>query len=236
MQRRLSQAQSHCLMNMAGFMDSYNMNFKSSMAAPEPMLRPESMSLAEHGSFDNMSFYMSNINFFCPPNMASNVMPYMGGPLAIDTTFTNPYNLASPFNGTVPAMPQMDQIPTWQPSFDCASLESANNHTRNNSLSSFSSSPVIKSEGQSPIQPSQMFFDASAYSSQLDSSPTDSDDGSLVAFSTDVDTLMKAIQAKVNPDEQQKQQRVSSGHWGQLFIQELTSSVRPRKTHRDKTQ
>lgn len=73
--------------------------------------------------------------------------------------------------------------------------------------SSDSSDTNIKREDMSPIQPSQVFFDAAAYVSSPESQTATDDSGETksVVFNTDIDTLMLAIQMKAGSSEQQTQ-------------------------------
>lgn len=81
---------------------------------------------------------------------------------------------------------------------------------RHGSIASVDSEPYIKTEEQSPVQPSQVFFDPSRSSLPSGStSPTDSSDDSQPApvFSTDIDILMRAIQAKSKPVDRRPPER-----------------------------
>ena len=73
--------------------------------------------------------------------------------------------------------------------------------------SSDSSEPEIKREDISPIQPSRVFFDTTAYASSPESQTAtdDSEETKPVVFATDIDTLMLAIQMKSGNSEQQTQ-------------------------------
>ncbi|CAK1366115.1 Asparagine-rich zinc finger protein AZF1 [Cercospora beticola] len=77
---------------------------------------------------------------------------------------------------------------------------------RNESYSSSNSSePGIKREDLSPVQPSQVFFDAAAYASSPDSQTgsDDTEETKPVVFSTEIDTLMRAIQSKTDAANQE---------------------------------
>lgn len=98
---------------------------------------------------------------------------------------------------------------------------------------SSNSSPYIKSEVQSPVQPSQLFYNASSIEeykidtalsdlSSVLSTGSSSDEGGNVAFNTDVDTLMKAIQAKTTEGQIERERaRMEAEH-----EQGLTRNVR----------
>ncbi|USW51557.1 Putative Zinc finger C2H2-type [Septoria linicola] len=78
---------------------------------------------------------------------------------------------------------------------------------RNESYSSSDSSePGIKKEDLSPVHPSQVFFDTTAYASSPESETAtdDSEESKPIVFSTEIDTLMRAIQMKGGASEQQK--------------------------------
>lgn len=74
--------------------------------------------------------------------------------------------------------------------------------------SSDSSDTNIKREDMSPIQPSQVFFNAAAYVSSPESQTAtdDSRETKSVVFNTDIDTLMLAIQMKAGRSEEEQTQ------------------------------
>ena len=80
---------------------------------------------------------------------------------------------------------------------------------RDGSYSSRSSEAYIKVEEQTQIDPSQVLYDANAYTASHDSG--DASDSTAEAkvsvFSTDIDTLMRAIQAKTQPIEQRQKEK-----------------------------
>lgn len=80
------------------------------------------------------------------------------------------------------------------------------------------SNHMVKSESASPIQPSTM-FNSTSYASQCKRSSSEPADTANINFATDVDTLMRAIQAK-QPTSPQKQEapKVSSRQdWNLVF-------------------
>ncbi|KAJ8611456.1 hypothetical protein MRB53_037975 [Persea americana] len=81
--------------------------------------------------------------------------------------------------------PQTNQIPPVPALYHEAS---------SSSISSVDSEPSIKQEEQSPIHPSQ-FFNMSSYT--MSESPEEVDEKPVV-FTTDIDTLMRAIQSKAS--------------------------------------
>lgn len=75
---------------------------------------------------------------------------------------------------------------------------------RRNSIPMLHRSPSVKAEMHSPIQPSLLFNDPNFVDDYKHSSSSDSELG--ITFSTDVDILMKAIQAKTAPAQARQQQ------------------------------
>ncbi|GAB7357253.1 hypothetical protein MBLNU459_g8230t3 [Dothideomycetes sp. NU459] len=217
--RRMSFAKQSSCFDMNQFMD-YNMNLRPSMGSAHASIPASNSSFitAEPGTlssdFDSMPISM-NVNTYPQASMVPSTMAFNANSLALDTRFTNPYNLATSFNAGLAAMPQMDQPAAW-PQYESRPMAALDTtHMRNDSFSSYESCPpLIKSEDeQSPIQPSQMFYNAPVYSGNLEeSSPTSSDDSTSANFSTDVDILMKAIQTKTTqPDPSVQQQNKFHG-------------------------
>lgn len=197
--------------SMAPYMPTYNMSLKSPMAqhpAQIPMSHPHFIPIQTQPGSEMDA--MMDINAFSQSNMVPNTMAFNNSTMALDTSYTNPYNLATTFNASMPVMPpQMESLPQWQ-TFDSMPMPHLNTHMRSESQSSLESCPpLIKSEDeQSPILPSQAFYSTPPYSMQADSSsPTGSDDSSNLTFSTDIDTLMKAIQSK-GSNSSEPQQKV----------------------------
>lgn len=186
LQRRLSQAQFN-QMEMPGLMSSFNMAFRPDAAA--------AMSLPYLQTHEQQKLAM-NAPSIAPSDLMNT---HDMGTLCMDTSFGNSYGLSHGFsNATFGSL-------AWP-----APLI-ANGHAmpqppmmRNDSYSSADSNePYIKTEEQSPIHPSQVFYDATVYASSPDSqTATDSSDETKpVVFSTDIDTLMRAIQSKSKPTE-----------------------------------
>lgn len=206
--RRLSNAQFGDR-GMEQFMAEYHMSLKSGL---EPMSEATHMSRSHfmpsqpqpsHLGMEAMSLDI-NTNALSSTGLVPGTMPYSDSTIAVDTThFTNPYNLATSFTASMPTLAQMNHMSSWQSYSNMPVVPMASTHIRSDSLTSLETcTPMIKSE-ESPIQPSQVFYDTPPYSSQGElSSPTSSDDSKATNFSTDVDTLMKAIQSKGKNAEQ----------------------------------
>ena len=197
LQRRLSQAQ-YDSMNMASLMSSFNMPFRPDSTA-EAAAAAASLSMPFLRSTHMQQQPTLNPMALAPNDMFNTGSMPDATTMNMDAAFSNPYNLAASFSNTASfgslvwpsaAHPQTTNGP------QCSLL-------RNQSYSSTDSEPYIKTEEQ--IHPLQMFYDASAYASPDSTSPTDSsDDSKPVVFSTDIDTLMKAIQAKSQPAEHKR--------------------------------
>ncbi|KAK4955442.1 DNA-binding transcription factor [Elasticomyces elasticus] len=195
LQRRLSQSQYASQFDLTGLMSTYNMTFKPSMPMADSTMSLECFDVSLP-NFPNSGFAPTAI--------------YSNAGLGLDTSFTNPYNLAQDANFMEPTLSNLSQSATWSSSSNFMGTPAPVDSDRRSSLSSMTGSPCVKTEAHSPIQPLQMFYDPSPYSSQTDdlneSSPVDSDDSGVV-FSTDVDVLMKAIQAKTRPAEPKQKAR-----------------------------
>jgi hypothetical protein len=117
-------------------------------------------------------------------------VPYQSGAFAFESLSVNPYSMQQAYPVTYPtALPQNVSYP----GPDARTGYSLQRHT-----------PPVKSEANSPIQPDRLYNDAS-YSENFRPSETETGDGTEKSFATDVDTLMKAIQAKQNPVPQRSQ-------------------------------
>ncbi|KAG9520454.1 hypothetical protein KCV07_g4247, partial [Aureobasidium melanogenum] len=225
--RRLSNPQ--YTPSMVSYMPTYDMNLKNPMAQQhqsQPTMSTSHFIPIQTGPEMDA---MMDINAYSQPSMVSNAMAYHSS-MPMDHSFTN-YHMANTFNGGMPVMP-LEPMPQWQ-SYDHMSMQQPPlmSHMRSESQSSIESCPpLIKSEDeQSPILPSQVFFNTPAYSSiQTDtSSSAGSDDIPTTASSTDIDALMKAIQSKVGNDSEQANQSVPR----EQQQVEASSPSKPRKRY-----
>ncbi|KAF2093963.1 hypothetical protein NA57DRAFT_47658 [Rhizodiscina lignyota] len=155
------------------------------------------------------SYHPTHIDLTVPlfGNTVQNQIPFQAGAYGFETLSINPYNVQHQVPVTY-APPSLSHSATFPGAID---LSSAVPHVREarNSISGIAHrSPSIKTEDSSPIQPSQLFNDHSIMDDYRSSNSSDSDNG-LINFNTDVDVLMKAIQAKTHstpPKTQQQQQ------------------------------
>lgn len=193
---------------MVQLMADYSMSNKSApdtMAMSGPQLHLQFLHDQPHGSNMDTIGLGGHGNAFSAAGLAPSTMAFSSNALAADSiSFTNPYNLATTFPASVPTIPQLDTSNCWSNygAMQMGSMPSA--HMRSDSLSSFESCPpLIKSEDDgSPVQSSQAFYNRPSCSPQHErSSPTSSEDSGSPSFSTDVDTLMKAIQSKGTQSE-----------------------------------
>lgn len=129
-----------------------------------------------------------NMSLFSNNGLASS-MPYQSGAFAFDSVPVNPYNMQQAFPmGYVADVPQnisytrsnlVQQMPTVQDTRNACSVD---RH-------------ASKSTTASPLQSSPTYHQAH-YGAELERSRSEPAEGSGINFATDVDTLMKAIQAK----------------------------------------
>ena len=131
-------------------------------------------------------------------NTLTSSVPYQAGAFAYDVPTSvpvNPYNMqqASYYS------PNMPHPGSYAPSHDVQvpTLPDVR-HVFN---------PNVKSEGTSPAQSNQMYADPS-YGTELKRSTSEPTEGSGINFATDVDTLMRAIQAKQTNPPQENEQKV----------------------------
>ena len=188
LQRRLSQAQYNS-MEMAGLMSSFNMSFRPDSALPANSPAPMHFAFNER---QQQPLACSGPSL-APSELHHSSVMQSNMAMGMDSTFNNPYNLGSGFNGgsfgsLLWPVASSNLAFTAQP----ASLSRPRSH------SSTDSEPYIKSEEQSPVRPSQVFYDAGVYSSPEDelSLLGSSDEGKPAVFATDIDTLMLSIQSQ----------------------------------------
>ncbi|KAJ4366886.1 DNA-binding transcription factor [Neocucurbitaria cava] len=134
-------------------------------------------------------------------------VPYQSGAFAFDSIPVNPYNMQQtsyyPSNAS--------QTVSYAPVSEIRPLPTVRD-TRSAFITD--RTPVVKSESTSPIQSNSMFNDP-AYAVECKRSSSEPLEGSGINFATDVDTLMKAIQAKQTTTVPQQETRV--GTYNPLF-------------------
>ena len=164
LQRRLSQAQ-YSSIEMAGLMSTFNMSFRPDAAAA-------SMPASYPFSGQQQNQIPNKAPSMAPSELLNPVSVQTDTSAGLDSSFSVPYSLAGGFNGgsfgnlSWPPAPAARPF-SGQPGF----------LIRNQSHSSTGSEPYIKVEEDSQIQPCQVLYDASAYStSPGSSSPMDSSD------------------------------------------------------------
>ncbi|KAF2004511.1 hypothetical protein P154DRAFT_572171 [Amniculicola lignicola CBS 123094] len=187
--RRHDQAIHMPNMNMSGLVSSYEASSRTATNPPN--------SRAYHATTSHMD--MSMPLFQTHPLTTS--MPYQSGSFAFDSLSVNPYNMQQTFPVSYPAAishavsyagpPEMQPLPTVRDARNGFSIER---------------SPPVKSEDNSPILPNQLYTDPS-YAMENKSAKTDAGDNTTgINFSTHVDTLMRTIQCKQKPAQQQRPQ------------------------------
>ncbi|KAK5119984.1 hypothetical protein LTR85_007060 [Meristemomyces frigidus] len=201
LQRRLSLAQ-YGSMDIAGMMSNFNMAFRPDDAAAAASAAPASnvFSLPQNSQQQSMVTQppsMAPSELFNPTSIAE------ASALGLDTTFVDPYTMGVGFGGPTFGSFGWPMASTLQPSYVAPTSMS-----RNHSISSTDSEPFIKSEGQSPVNPSQLYYDGNAYTTSPETtSAADSSDEKPTVFATDIDTLMRAIQAKSEPAQQRQKEK-----------------------------
>ncbi|CAE7007804.1 hypothetical protein CFE70_001502 [Pyrenophora teres f. teres 0-1] len=158
-------------MHLSNMMPSYDASRTVSNAPVSRSYQPTS----SHMDI-NMPLYSAN-------GLPTSV-PYQSGAFAYDPTPVNAYNMQQPsyyqsnIQHPVSYAPTSDvqQLPT---------VRDARNVFNN----------MVKSESTSPVQSNPM-YNNTAYSADIKRSTSEPTEGSSASFATDVDTLMRAIQAK----------------------------------------
>lgn len=184
-QRRTDQAIHIPNINMSGLMPSYDTSSRT--VTNPPNSRP----------FQPTTSHMDlNMPLFSTHPLTTSV-PYQSGAFAFDSLSVNPYNMQQAFPVSYP--PPLSHAVTYPGAQDMQPLPTV--REARNGFPLERTTPPVKTETSSPIQPNQLFTE-SAYSEDYKPAASDSAEANI-NFSTDVDTLMKAIQAK----QQSVQQR-----------------------------
>ncbi|ORY17696.1 hypothetical protein BCR34DRAFT_583545 [Clohesyomyces aquaticus] len=180
-------------MNMSGMVPSYD---NSSRTVTNPPT-----SRAFQATTTHMDISMP---LFSSHSLTSSV-PYQPGAFAFEPLSVNPYNMQQAFNVSYP--PALSHAVTYPGVSDMQPLPTVREVRSGFPMER---TPPVKSESHSPIQPSQLYND-SAFNENA-SEPAES--GSNVNFATDVDTLMRAIQAKQKPSPPSRPAKEDDGKNG----------------------
>jgi hypothetical protein len=166
-----------------------------------------------------------NLPLFSTNGLTTSV-PYQSGAFAFDPVSVNPYNMqqASYYSPNIPhsmsytASPDVQSLPTVR---DARNVFNA----------------MVKSESTSPIQSNPMYNDTS-YATECKRSTSEPTEGSNTNFATDVDTLMRAIQAKQtnSPQSLEPKVRYSMPHLSFCIFnlkqeEEIKVTQKPRKRY-----
>ena len=137
--------------------------------------------------------------------MTSSV-PYQSGTFAFDSLATNPYNLQQAFPVTYPAtIPQTMSYPAVSEIQPLPTVRTARNGFAN------MRNPVVKAESTSPVQ-SHHAINGLPYVENYQRSTSEPSETNNINFATDVDTLMRAIQAKQTNGSSQEPMKVRLHH------------------------
>jgi hypothetical protein len=189
-------------MDIAGLMSTFNIQFRPDAAVAAvaaaastsmPMLVGQQQHPQQLSGFEQPMIPGGVIN-------PSAVHAVHGGGMP----FTNPYNLSSGFEGaSFGSLGWPAVIPPQNVTEPQATL------LHSDSDGSSDSEPYIKTEEHSPVHPSQVFYDAGLYAIGDGGSAIESSDegGKPVVFSTEIDTLMRAIQSKTNEPENKQAEK-----------------------------
>jgi hypothetical protein len=132
-----------------------------------------------------------NLPLFSTNGLTTSV-PYQSGAFAFDPVSVNPYNMqqASYYSPNMPHSMSYTAAPSMQP---LSTVRDARNVFN----------PMVKSESTSPVQSNPMYNNS--YAAECKRSTSEPAEFGGVNFATDVDTLMRAIQANSpQPLEQPK--------------------------------
>lgn len=162
-------------------------DFASSYEAPhrQPTHAPSSRSFQPATSHMDMH----TLPIFSTQSMTTTV-PYQSGVFAYDSLATNPYNMQQAFSVNYPTT--MAQNIPYAGTSTIQPLPAS--RTARNGFAAVRP-PVVKSESTSPVQSHHTFTETS-YGGEYKRSTSEPSENTNINFATDVDTLMKAIQAK----------------------------------------
>jgi len=179
-------------MNFTGMMPSYH---RATTTAP-----------SQRGFPSTTSHMDLSMPLFSPNVLATSVPYQSGGAFAYDSV--NPYNMqqSSVTHSSVPQSYPLNYSPNLSPPVSFAgtadSLPLPSVREVGNTFA-VDGSHLVKSESASPVQ-SQPLFNNASYTAECKRSTSEPMESSSINFATDVDTLMKAIQAK-QPTSPQRQ-------------------------------
>lgn len=170
-------------MSMAGMMPSYDSPTKPATA-----------------STNSRAFQPGHLDLTMPlfPSPGVSSAPFNPSVYGFDAMAVNPYNAQQPFSMTYPSA--MGHGATYPGTTEISSSLVNPNEGRS-TFPVLNRSSMIKVEARSPVNPSQIFAEPSSIEDYKGMSAGETEP----AFSTDVDTLMKAIQAKSKPTRSPEQ-------------------------------
>ena len=118
-------------------------------------------------------------------------VPYQSGAFAFDSVSVNPYNMPQAFPMSYP--PSQTLPVTYASNADIQQLPTVRDARNGYSLER---TPPVKSENSSPVQAISVYETAYGEDYKQHAGSESGDAASNINFATDVDTLMRAIQAK----------------------------------------
>lgn len=200
-------------------------NMHSSSMIPQYDTSRAATSAPVSRSFQPTSTQMDMSMPLYSSNGLATTVPYQPGQFAYDATSVNPYTMQQPsyYQSSIP------HPVSYPPSTDVQQLP-----TVRDSRNLFN--PLVKAESTSPLQSNPIYGETS-YPSDAKRSNSVPTEGTSVHFSTDVDTLMKAIQAKQTTPSEPAEPKVRTQHCLKIYClirkQEDTTkpSQKPRKRY-----
>jgi hypothetical protein len=166
-----------------------NMNMSNLVSSYDPSQNVNTPPTSRAFQTTNAQIEMHMPLFSAHPLVTS--VPYQSGAFAFDHMSANPYNLQQTFPVNYQSVPPHTH--GYPGTTGAAHIATIQRNT-----------PPVKVEATSPTRPTQMCADRS-YDTDRKSSVSDAGSSSGIDFSTPVDTMMKAIQAKQQPAPQQCQ-------------------------------
>lgn len=153
-------------------------------------------------------------------NGLATTVPYQSGAFAYDPTSGNPYNMQQPSYYA----PNIPHPVSYAPSADIQQLP-----TVRDGRNLFN--PMVKSESTSPLQSNPMYNNNNnsntSYPAECKRSNSEPTEGTATNFATDVDTLMRAIQAKqTTTPEAPEPSKVRESAENHLYLQSNSSTGR----------
>jgi len=175
--------------------DSQSYPRYAGIPATEPQM---TSSLGRFQTFPQSQLDLNSMNFVQHSDTLQSQVtaPSQPSALALDTAFANSFPYHMSYGGSMSAVPQYNHHSSdqWTANTEYVPMSAPATSMRNSSMSTFNSSPIIKSEEDCQQSIHMPYATSMVPRSLVDLVDMDETEG--VTSSTDIDVLMKAIQSK----------------------------------------